>query len=56
MRVRQLPPARQIDAAAEGTELQARTLTDAEKAELRRMNRMSDPPVKMVMTLDGRRS
>jgi hypothetical protein len=31
-----------------------RGLTDAEKAELMELNRVSDPPVKMVMTVDGK--
>ncbi len=31
-----------------------RNLTDAEKQELSEANRQSDPPVKMVMTLDGK--
>jgi hypothetical protein len=31
-----------------------RGLTEAEKAELKELNRLSDPPVRMVMTLDGK--
>jgi hypothetical protein len=31
-----------------------RALNDAEKAELKELNRVADPPVKMVMTVDGK--
>jgi len=31
-----------------------RGLSEAEKAELKELNRLSDPPVRMVMTLDGK--